>query len=40
MKEIATPIEAVLLAQEMERTLTSILLGLQGAARRESDVSS
>jgi len=40
MMEITTPIEAILLAQEMERTLTSILVGLQGAARRESDVSS
>ncbi|XP_032755553.1 ferritin heavy chain-like [Rattus rattus] len=38
MMAITTPIEAILLAQEMERTLTSILVGLQGAARRESDL--
>lgn len=40
LKEINTPIKALLLAQEMESTLTCILLGLKTSARYESDVSS
>ncbi|XP_031216067.1 ferritin heavy chain-like [Mastomys coucha] len=38
MKEITTPIKAILLAQKMEVTLTSILRGLKAVARRESDL--
>jgi hypothetical protein len=40
MKEITTPKSALLMAQNMEETLTKILLALKAAARRESDVSS
>ncbi|XP_034370757.1 ferritin, lower subunit-like [Arvicanthis niloticus] len=38
MKEITTPVKAILLAQEMEKTLTSILLHLKAAAGHESDL--
>uniref|UniRef100_A0A8C6IIW6 Ferritin n=1 Tax=Mus spicilegus TaxID=10103 RepID=A0A8C6IIW6_MUSSI len=38
MKEITTPKSALLMAQNMEETLTKILLALKAAARRESDL--
>ncbi|XP_028616129.1 ferritin, lower subunit-like [Grammomys surdaster] len=38
LEEITTPVKAILLAQTMERTLTSILLDLKAAADHESDL--